>query len=291
MGKKKRGLVVEGGGMRSAYAAGVLLALHDRGFNHFDIAVGSSAGACCAANFVAGEPEKNRVILEDHLTSRNFVNLANLFNKKNILDIDFLIDEVCVKQVPLNLEKIRNAPTRLFITATDYLTGRLVYFNNREHDIHEALRASCAMPFLYKKKAVYQNRRYLDGGLIASIPFEKAVEEGCDYVVVISTREKGYRKAKSKFPSPLYRVAYPKNPALIDLFSRRHEIYNETVRKISSSQSRKVHLIQPQSPLPVSRTTKDRRKVRSAVEIGYRDGEGFCEQVQEKEIAGEPKIH
>lgn len=272
---RKKALVIEGGGMRSAYAAGVLLAFHDHNFNSFDIAVGSSAGACCAANFVAGEPEKNRTILEDHLTSRNFVNLGNLFSRKNILDIDFLIDEVCVKQVPLNIEKIRNSPTRLFITATDYLTGRLVYFNNREDNIHEALRASCAMPFLYKKQAVYQNRRYLDGGLVASIPFEKAIEEKCDEVVVISTRAEGYFKKPSRIPPLFYRLTYAGNRALRDLFRNRHQIYNETLSRMEKTTSCKVHLIQPQSPLPVTRTTKDRRKVRAAVEIGYSDGQKF----------------
>lgn len=272
----KRALVLEGGGIRSAYVAGVLMAFHDQGFNQFDAVVGTSAGACCGANFIAGEPEKNRQILEDYLTGNSFVRFGNIFSRKNIVDIDFLIDEVCAKLVPLQTEKVKNSPIPLYITAVDYLTGEICYFNSREHDLKEALRASCAMPYLYRKKVVYRGRRYLDGGLLIDIPVQKALDLGCDEIVVVSTRMRGYQKPKSRLPKWVHRLYYHDSPAIADVFGKRHLIYNETLRLISNPPAGKtIHLVAPKTPLPVKRTTRDKSKVKEGVLRGYDDGLRF----------------
>lgn len=38
---------------------------------------------------------------------------------------------------------------------------------------------------------------YMDGGLTDSIPFMRALEDGCDRVLVVLTREAGYTKTTS----------------------------------------------------------------------------------------------
>ncbi|MCB1302720.1 MAG: patatin-like phospholipase family protein, partial [Leptospiraceae bacterium] len=55
--KKTRALIVEGGGMRGAFAGGVLAAMN-RFYPsvHFDIVVGVSAGSCSAAYYVTEAP-------------------------------------------------------------------------------------------------------------------------------------------------------------------------------------------------------------------------------------------
>ena len=116
----KTALVLEGGAIRSAYLAGALLALWDLNIREFDFVVGTSAGACCGANFIAGTPQLNKLILEDHLTSSRFVNFFYTPTFKNVVDIDYLIDEVCTKIVPLDLNKIKSAKSRLFIWGTDF---------------------------------------------------------------------------------------------------------------------------------------------------------------------------
>jgi predicted patatin/cPLA2 family phospholipase len=46
VGKIKSALVVEGGGMRGAFSAGVLHAFGKAGFYPYDMYIGVSAGAC-----------------------------------------------------------------------------------------------------------------------------------------------------------------------------------------------------------------------------------------------------
>ena len=52
MGETKIGLVLEGGGMRGVYTAGVLDAFLDAGLE-FDGTLGVSAGSCHAASFLS----------------------------------------------------------------------------------------------------------------------------------------------------------------------------------------------------------------------------------------------
>jgi len=273
LSQPKTALVLEGGAIRSAYLAGVLLALWEGGIRHFDLVVGTSAGACCGANFIAGTPEKSTEILENYLTSKKFVNFLRTPTFKNVVDIDFLIDEVCVKLVPLDLPKIKSSPTKFYISATDFETGDLVYFNNHDHDLLEALRASCAMPYFYRNKALYEGRRYMDGGMTASVPIEKALEEGASRIIVVGTRPKGYRKKPAPLPPWFHRIFYPKSPALGHLFKKRASLYNKSMDLIENPpQGITITYIAPHTDLPVSRTTKDRVKVKQAVHMGYEDG-------------------
>ncbi len=234
----KTGLVLEGGGIRSSYLAGVLQALWDKDVRHFDVIAGTSAGACCGVSFITGELQKNRLIREEHLTGNNFVKYHNIPTFKNVVDIDFLIDRVCGKLVPLDLKKIKNAETKFFVSASDFLTGETVYFNNHEHDILEALRASCAMPYFYRAKAIYQGRRYLDGGLTDSIPVQKAISEGCNHILVIGTRPRGYLKTPSPCPDWVHRFFYPDCLILPQAFKNRHLHYNGSLDLIRVKQSR-----------------------------------------------------
>ncbi len=272
MKKVKTALVLEGGGIRSSYLAGVLDALYENGHQHFDIVVGTSAGACCGANFVAGEPSNNRKILFDHLLSGRFIRFQHSLSTKNVMDIDYLVDEVCGQRVPLNIKKIKASKTNFYLAATDFLTGETFYFNNHDHDLKTAIKASCAVPYMYRTKVLYKGRRYIDGGMTASIPIKKAIEEGAKHIVVIGTREVGYRKNPSKAPEWIHDFFYP-GSGMTKAFKSRYAHYNEAIDLIENPpKGVKIDLIAPQKRLPVSRVTSDRRKVEQSYQLGYTDG-------------------
>lgn len=274
---KKKALVLEGGGIRSAYLSGVLLAFHQKQLTHFDYVLGTSAGACCGANFIAGEPEKNRLILEDYLTGRRFVRFANLFSRENVIDIDYLVDEVCKHHVPLDIEKIRKAAPTLMVTATHYQHGGVVYFNSREHDIHEILRASCAMPYFYRKQAFYKGERFIDGGMVASIPVKKAIDLGATDIIVVGTREEGYRKSPDRLPNWVHRFFYPDSSKMSQIFELRSIKYNQALDLIHNPpQGVTIHFVRPSQKLSVSRTTRSKERVHQAVELGVEDGMKFA---------------
>lgn len=270
------GLAIEGGGIRSAYVSGVLLALKEKGVTDFDYISGTSAGACCAVNFVTGEPEKNRIILEDYLTSKRFVRFEKVLSRESVMDIDYLIDEVCRDHVPFNLKALQAARSTLLIAATDYHTGQLIYFNHHEHDIYEILRASCAIPYLYRKQAIYRGRRYIDGGMRAPIPVKVLIEQGCQNIIVVGTRHLGYRKRPDPIPAWVHRSVYADSPAVAQAFKERHRHYNNDVKLIMNPpHGIQIHYIAPQSKLRITRITRQRAVVAAVIQQGLTEGREF----------------
>jgi predicted patatin/cPLA2 family phospholipase len=269
--KIKRGLVVEGGGMRGAHSCGALMALVEKGIKDFDVISASSAGACTSAFVVSRQFDLFPVVWTNYLHDGRFINLKKLVTRKSVMNLDFLVDEVFQTLAPLDLEAIRKSPTNFYIAATDCNTGKTVYFNNHTGPLFEALKASAAMPIAYRGPVMIHGQPYVDGGISAPIPIQKAIDEGCDEVYVILTRPKGYRK-KPNFLNLIPRIYQKKYPKLAETLSRRHLIYNEAVERIENQDyPAKLIVIQPSEKLPVNRLSTNLEKIRAAIAQGRQD--------------------
>lgn len=270
----KNALIIEGGGMRSAYASGALVALFDLGYRKFDVVAGTSAGACCAINFIGGQPLQNFKILHEYLPTTKFINYLYSFSTKSVVDINFLLDEVLAKHVPLPLKEFYASPTKLYITATDCETGQAVYFEGHEHNpdqLMERLRASCAMPYLFRHKVFLNGKRHVDGGVSVSIPIQKAIDENCKEIFVISTRPEGYRKKPNPFGWLNY-IFFPFHPKMAKALNERWKEYNSTLEWLENPPADvKVTLIRPKGKFSLGRTTKNRDKIKAGYEMGYKN--------------------
>ncbi len=267
----KRGLVVEGGGMRGAHSCGALMALADRGLTDFDVVAATSAGACTSAFLVSRQFDMFPVIWTKYLHDGRFINLMKLATRQSVMDLDYLIHEVFRNLEPLDVDSLRRNPTCFYVSATDCLTGTASYFNNHEDFILNALKASSAMPIAYRHPVIIDNRPYVDGGIVDSIPIQKALDEGCGEIFVLLTRPEGYRK-KAPLVNLLPRIYQKKYPRLAEAILRRHEVYNETLSRIENEDyPAKLTVIRPRQKLPVKRLTTNVEKIRAAIDQGYSD--------------------
>ena len=73
----KTGLIVEGGGMKCAYSAGVLDVFLDENIT-FDYCIGVSAGAANSASFLAGQRERNILYYSDHVLDPRYISVRSL---------------------------------------------------------------------------------------------------------------------------------------------------------------------------------------------------------------------
>ncbi|HZI32366.1 MAG TPA: patatin-like phospholipase family protein, partial [Candidatus Binatia bacterium] len=169
-------LIVEGGAMRGAWAAGVLGFLHERGWRHFDRVYAASSGACSAAYFVAGMWEPGLNIWRN--LASHAVRKTNVLRRKPIIDLAYLVDHVFRKHVPLSVEALQKAPTRFFIVLTDCHTGEPVYFHVRDDRVFAALRATSTMPLATRGFDFVDGHPYADGGVSDPIPIRRAIEDG-----------------------------------------------------------------------------------------------------------------
>jgi predicted patatin/cPLA2 family phospholipase len=190
------GLVVQGGGMRGIYSMAALAALEEMGFGScFDHVAGSSAGALNGAYFITGQAAYGVETYIHFLSTRQFV---NPWRRKKRVDIDYMIDQVLKQQRPLDLPRLREAPTTLHIPLTDCEQAVTHYVTNRtpDLDLWEAFRATAALPILYNRPVRIGQRLYLDGGLRDLIPLTRVLRAGCRYVIIILTQPLTHRSRR-----------------------------------------------------------------------------------------------
>lgn len=87
----KTGLIVEGGGMKCAYSAGVLDVFLDENIT-FDYCIGVSAGAANSASFLAGQRERNMRYYTEHVQDPRYISVRSLLKQDHFLDCNIFME-------------------------------------------------------------------------------------------------------------------------------------------------------------------------------------------------------
>jgi len=276
-----RVLVLEGGGMRGVYSAGVLEAFSEahaanggRGLR-FDAVVACSAGACVAASYLAGQPRRNRQVYLDFLDGDKLVRFRRLLTGRSVMDIDYLALEVTLRLCPLDIDALRRSETRLYIGVTDCDTGESRYLTNHEDDLVTAIRATCSLPFFSRKEVPYQGRLYVDGGVSDPVPVAKAIELGASEVILVLTSPIE-RRGRKRSALAVFDRFFSASPAIRRSLGERHLRYRDAAQVLESPPSGvRIEVVRPNRSLPVSRATTRRNLLEEACDLGYEDGRAF----------------
>ena len=262
------GLVLEGGGMRGAFTAGVLDFFLDHDLQ-FDCCLGVSAGACHACSFLSGQRGRAIAVAVDYLDDWRYCSLKSLRKTGDLFGAQMVYHTIPQQLNPYDYAAFANNPTRFYTVVTNCLTGEAEYrlVQNMEDDI-ESVRASSSLPLL--ANLVYLDGvPYLDGGISDSIPLGKSMELGNRRHVVVLTRDRSYRKGPNRI-MPLLRRKYRDYPKLLRQLENRHLRYNETVAWIEQEeQAGNIFVIRPPEPVKIRRIEKDRRKLMELYKQGY----------------------
>ncbi|WP_283152121.1 patatin-like phospholipase family protein [Guptibacillus hwajinpoensis] len=263
------GLVLEGGGMRGVYTAGVLEYMMEHEL-YFPYVIGVSAGACNAASYLSRQNGRNRKVLIDYVNHPEYISYKNLFRKKQLFGMDLIFNEIPSTHVPFDFDAFQNATEQFVIGTTDITTGKPYYFNKKDdgEQILSILRASSSLPFMAPPVQI-NNRFHLDGGITDPIPVQKSEADGNKSHVVVLTRNEGYRKQKSKLSWMIQRL-YRKNPALAKAITTRYVHYNQTLDHIEANREN-YFIIQPSSPLEVARIEKSQLRLTTLYNQGYEE--------------------
>lgn len=266
----KYGLVLEGGAMRGMYTAGALDALAEHNVA-FDYCIGVSAGACNGVSFVSGQTGRNLRINQNYIEDRRYLGVGNFLRTKSMFGMDFIFDEIPNRLDPFDYAAFQTSPMAFVAGVTDVETGLPVYFDKSlMGEDNRILRASSAIP-VFSPMVEIGGRFYLDGGTSDPIPVHRALEEGCDQVVVVLTRERGFHKNPEGFRR-LYHRMLRRYPKMIDTLDRRHEIYNETLDDLMKLEQQGVAVvIAPETSLGVGRFEKSREKLKEIYLRGFAD--------------------
>lgn len=265
--RRTTALIVEGGAMRGAWAAGVLALLHEKGRRQYDLVYAASSGACSAAYFVAGMWEPGLTIWRK-LASKA-VRKTNFLRRKPIIDLAYLVDHVFKQHVPLSVEALQKAPTRFFIVLTDCHTGEAVYFLARDERVFAALRATASMPLATRGFDFVDGHPYADGGLSDPIPIERALADGATDITVVLTHKLDFRlKPRSRW---LGRLAYPEFPEVARAWiTRQGPRYNAALDLIKQPPAGvNILVFCPLRPLTVGAFTIEQKRIDAALASGH----------------------
>lgn len=260
-------LIVEGGAMRGAWAAGVLASLWERGHRQYDLVYAASSGACSAAYFVAGLWEPGLAIWRE--LACKVVRKTNFLRHKPIIDLAYLVDHVFRQRIPLSVEALQQAPTRFFIVLTDCHTGEPVYFHAHDERVFAALRATSSMPLATRGFDYVDGHPYADGGVSDPIPIQRALQDGATDITVVLTHKPNFRL--KPMPRWLGKLAYPDFPLVARALTDRQCVSYNAALDLMKQPPAGVRLLvfSPLRPLSVGYLTIAQKRIDAALASGH----------------------
>lgn len=263
-----RGLIIEGGGMRGIFAAGVLDYFLDKDIV-FDNVIGVSAGACHACSYVCGQRGRAFATATDYMDRWEYCSLRSLRKTGNMFGAEFIYHKIPEELYPIDNEAFHQSGIRFQVGVTDCETGEPAYPEIKDmFDDVDYILASGSLPFLAQMVEI-DGRKYMDGGISDSIPLAQSIRQGNGKNVVILTRPRSYTKTASRIV-PLLKLKYGRYPGLIRALQQRHQKYNETLELIRrEEEAGRAFVIAPMGDLDIGRTERNMEKLKKAYQEGY----------------------
>ena len=278
----KNGLVLEGGGTRAVFTSGVLDCFLDNKIE-FPYVIGVSAGTCNAVSYISKSYRRQIDITLNYVNDKRYMSVENFILKGEYLNYDWIFDELSYDLMPLDQDVFDNANCHFVSVVTSAETGKAEYLT--VPNVHERgcveLRASCSLPIATKGTEI-DGKLYFDGGIADSIPAKKALDDGCEKILVILTQDANYIKKPMDKIAPILRKKYKKYPKLADAILDRHNMYNgqlEYIKKLEDDG--KAYVIRPTHPLHCSTLEKNKEILSSIYQDGYDVAKKSIEEIRE----------
>lgn len=267
----KIGLVLEGGGLRSIFTAGVLDLFLDENI-HIDGVIGVSAGALFGLNLPSKQKGRALRYNKKYAKDKRYMGLHSLLTTGNIVNRDFAYYELPSKLDPFDQQAFEASGMDFWVTVTNVETGEPEYIKiNNVFEQMEAFRATSSMPIVSKIVEI-EGKKYLDGGVSDSIPVQKFIEMGYDKIIVVLTRPLEYRKKPSSMW--LFKRFYKKYPKLVERWANRYAEYNQAVEQvIQLNEKQQIFVIRPSRTVKISRLEKDVNKIQAMYDLGVEDAQ------------------
>ncbi|MEG0369308.1 MAG: patatin family protein [Hungatella sp.] len=275
-------LILEGGSQRCMFTTGVLDVMLEQKIE-LSYVNGVSAGSMCGMNYVSKQVGRMLQINQDYLHDKRYVSFRRLLKERAIFNLDFVFGELSKELLPFDFEGFLNSPQRFVAVATRCKTGQPEFFEKGNcSDILSAIQASCSMP-MFSPMITVEGKKYLDGGISLPIAYQKAMDEGYEKVVVVLTREAGYRKKpKGPLAKRCYGRYFKPLPGLLEAMEEVPDRYNRMQEELDRLEAAgRIFLIRPQSPVLVSHVEQDMKKLEELYLEGRLAGEEMLPRLRE----------
>lgn len=272
----KKTLVIQGGGFRTGFTAGVLDAFMAFNYNPFDSYVGVSGGAIAASYFLSHQHGACFTAMKYLAEDPEFVKFIRMMKDRGYMNIDQLRN-VATMEVPFNLEDAIKArkDKDIHFVATNRASGKPEYLNPLREDWIESVIASCTLPFVTKGTHEVKGMDLMDGGWSDPLPVEWAVEQGATDLVVIRTSDLTKRATQS-WPDYFGSIYFRSQKKLSDCFANSHTYYNDALDFLANPPEHvNIQQIWPEEPLKCSTYSYSVSSIKSDYRYGLHVGMKF----------------
>jgi predicted patatin/cPLA2 family phospholipase len=249
LSQTKKALIVQGGGFRTAFSAGVLDVFMQQNYNPFDMYIGVSGGAIAASYYVSNQPFLCFDAMKHLCVKEPFIKFSRVLKSQPIMNVDVFYD-ISNKHMPFDFDKaLENLNNKqMAIVMTDMKTGKPYYHHPTKENWQDAVIASCSLPFVSKGKHMLEGREYMDGDWSDPLPVMWALEQGVTEITLLMTLPNDVKKTQG-WVDRIGEFYHRKSP-LKKAFAENHKNYNQAIEFIHSTEhSIKIHRISPSKKL------------------------------------------
>lgn len=266
----KTGLVLEGGGKRGIYAAGVLDVLLENNI-WADGLIGTSAGAVNGCSYVSNQYERNLRCNIRFAKEKRYMSIYSLITTGNVVGTDFAYNILPNKLEVFDYDTFEKSPVAYYVTCSNVETGKAEYIQCKSlrGKNMDYLRASASLPYVSQIVEI-DGKKYLDGGICDSIPLKAFQDMGYEKNLVVLTRPRGYiKKPENNLLANLY---YRKYPAFVTALRNRYAVYNRTLKYIEQQEKQgNILVLRPSESIKVGRMEQDPERLKQMYELGKND--------------------
>lgn len=273
------GIIDVGGGYRDIFGAGVLDGLL-KAKQQFDRCYGISAGSGNLTSFLAGQYKRNYRFYMEYAFRHRYASMRNLLTTRNFVGLDYAYGTLSNSdgEYPLNYEAFAANPAEFTVVASNALTGQPEYFS-KEHmhqDDYSIIMASSCVPVANKPMQI-DDVPFYDGGITDPIPVQRAFDDGCDRVVLITTHPDDFVRDPHKDAAPA-RVLQRSYPQAAQALRNRAKVYNDemTVARQYAAEGRLL-IVCPDDTYGLDTLSKTRQGLLDM----YNDGVGKAQKIVE----------
>jgi predicted patatin/cPLA2 family phospholipase len=260
---RRNALVLEGGGYRGVFTAGVLDVLMEHGVYDFASAWGTSAGALNATNFRSRQIGRTIRIMLAFRDDRRLMSFFSLATTGSLTGGEFLYHTVQDELDPCDVDTFNRSSMRMFAVASNVVFGTPRYFEVKSlPDDVEMIRASSSLP-LVSTIVPIDGHRYLDGGTTDSVAVAAALGEvrppdvvdyePADRAVVVLTQHREYVKGQQLERMAVLSRRYTEYPLYVEALRTRAKRYMEQREHIwELERAGRILVLAPEVPVAVA---------------------------------------
>lgn len=260
-----------GGGFRAIFGAGVLDRCLEEGIA-FDHCYGVSAGSANLTSFLAHQHGRNHTFYTQYAFRKEYASVNSFIHNHNFANLDYVYGTLSNHdgENPLDYEAFAANPAQFTVVACDARDGSTKYFtkDNMHYDDYDVLKASSAVPVACQPYVI-DGVPYFDGGIADPVPVQKAIDDGCDRIVLVLTRPKDVIREQHKDVAPA-RILRRSRPEAAERLLERYATYNTEVAVAKQYEAEgKVLILAPEELYGLSTLSKTYEGLERMYRAGY----------------------